>query len=1219
MSVIDPRGDTLQSEQQERLESWLIEFDRCWSPEQLRVRVRALPTQAPWRQAALLEMVKIDLERRWQRGERVGLADYLRDYPELGTPQTVSAELIRAEFEVRRQFGVAVDPVEFLRLYGARAEELGALLACMPVPTLAPRETILTNPGAVGTPPTYGYELLGELGRGGMGVVYKARQTGLDRIIALKKILSDQLAGPQERARFHAEAQAAARLQHPNIVQIHEVGEEAGQPFLAMEYVEGESLAQRLAAGPLPARQAAELVTVLARAMDHAHSRGVVHRDLKPANVLLQIDFVTRRQGDKEIEAGPLSLSPGLPVSLSSVVAKITDFGLAKRIDDSAGGLTQSGALLGTPAYMAPEQALGASHLVGPLADVWSLGVILYETLTGRPPFQAESALETLRQVAYQEPVRPSALNERVPLDLETITLKCLQKEPHTRYCSAAFLADDLDRFLRGEAICARPVGTLVRAWKWSRRNPWVAALLAAVLVTLLAGMTVSLYFAREAGNQAREAGAHAQQAETSAHEERQARETAQKRLDQIEKANVILGSIFSGLDPQAEEKGGPALRVQLGDRLDEAARLLEGEAIGDARTVARLQNLLGQSLLGLGHYDKALPLLEKSRQTSESELGRDHPDTLTTKNNLAMLYYAQGEYVKAESLHVEVLRLRKKELGADHADTLNSMNNLAALSKAQGNYERAERLFLEVLRLREKNLGSRHPYTLKSKNNLATLYLYKGKHVEAEPLLLEVLRLREKVLEVDHPDTLTSKNNLAMLYKDQRKYELAEPLFLETLRLREKKLGADHADTLMCKNNLASLYQAQGNYERAELLLLEVLQLYEKKLGAQHPRTLTSKNNLAMAYYAQEKHVKAKPLLLEVLRLREKVLGADHPDTLTSKNNLAVLYQSQGMYERAEPLLLEVRRLREKRLGADHPDTLTSKSNLARVYQGLGKHVEAEPLYLEVLRLREKELGADHPEILDIKNSLGALYWSMRKLEKSVPLFEEVLRLSIVKLGAAQPKTINRAFNLGVNYRDANRLDDAVRLFDEWLPRSKTALSEGHSFRQFGLSVGAATYQLAGKHDKSEPLWRQRLEFLQRTYGPESPVAAGAMADLASSLLVQEKYVEAESLLRDCLRIREKSQPGQWITFNTRTELGEALLGQKKYSAARPLLVGGYEDLQKLEAMIPPPFRAALIQKAIQRIVHLYQATGEKDEAARWRKKLQEAKNPAPGQRPMK
>jgi predicted Ser/Thr protein kinase len=1090
MAVIDPRRGTLNREQQEQLEGWLIDFDCRWSPEQLCVRVPALPADAPWRLPALIEMVKIDLERRWQCGERVGLADYLRDYPELGSAQTVGADLIRAEYDVRRQFGETVDPVEFLGPYGTtRIEELAALLAGTPEPTLVGPEPDGTLVGAAGLRSVQAYEVLGELGRGGMGVVYKARQAGLDRVVALKKILADQLAGPHERARFHAEAQAVARLQHPNIVQIHHVGEEDGEPFLVMEYVEGESLAQRLAAGPLPAQQAAELVAVLARAMDHAHSRGVVHRDLKPANVLLaRTDVASFQLADSsQTPIGKLETCRH-----DNLVPKITDFGLAKRLDVGAGILTRPGALLGTPAYMAPEQAVGQTHLVGPAADLWSLGVILYEALTGRRPFQAESALETLRQVAYHEPVPPSALNQRLPRDLETITLECLRKEPRRRYGSAALLADDLDRFLSGEAIRARPVGAAERAWKWARRNPWVAGLVAAVLGTALAGTALSLHFALEAHHRAREAGAHAQQAEISAQKERQAREMAQKRLVQIEKANEILGSIFSELDPRAEVKGGPALRVQLGERLDEAARLLEGEAIGDGLTVARLQHLLGSSLMGLGHFEKALPLLEKARATRERGLGPDHRDTLSSKNDLALLYHVQGKNEMAESLH------------------------------------------------------------------------------------LEVLQSRQKKLRPNHPDILSSKNNLAAVYHAQRKYDRAEPLLLEVLRQREEQLGKGHLQTLGSKTNLANLYLAQRKYDRAESLLLEVLPLFEKQRGADHPDILLVRNHLATLYQLQRKYDRAVPLIMEGLRLRENKLGKDHPETWRSKTNLALLYQAQRTYDKAEPLFREVLQRRETKLGADHLDTLNSRRHLA------------------------------------------SLYWLMRKLDRSVPLLEETLCLSIGKLGAAQPETIQAAFLLAVNYRDANRLDDAIALFDEWLPRGQTVLTEEHPVRQFGVREGAATYQRARKHDRAEPLLRQRLDFLRSKTGSNAPFTTGAKADLASSLLAQEKYAEAETLLRDCLRIRERAQAGLWTTFSNRSMLGAALLGQKKYAEARPLLVGGYQGLEQVQAKIPPQVRAVCLEEALQRVVQLYQATGKENEAARWRKKLYKAKKAA-APKPMK
>jgi tRNA A-37 threonylcarbamoyl transferase component Bud32 len=302
-----------------------------------------------------------------------------------------------------------------------------------------------------------GYEILGVLGHGAMGVVYKARHLKLNRLVALKMVLAGPHARPQELARFHTEAEAVARLQHPHIVQIYEVGEHDGLPFFSLEYIDGTSLSQRIDGKPQPPREAAALVEQLAQAMAIAHERGIIHRDLKPANVLLT------REG----------------------TAKIADFGLAKRLEDDS-ALTKAGTLMGTPSYMSPEQARGEIDEVGPLADLYSLGAILYELLTGRPPFAGTTMLDTLTQVRNQEPVPPSRLQPKCPRDLETIALKCLEKEPGKRYANCEALANDLQLFIAGKPIKARPVSVAERAWRWCRRNPRVAALSTVVGVLLI-------------------------------------------------------------------------------------------------------------------------------------------------------------------------------------------------------------------------------------------------------------------------------------------------------------------------------------------------------------------------------------------------------------------------------------------------------------------------------------------------------------------------------------------------------------------------------------------------------------------------------------------------------------------------------------------------------------------------------------------------------------
>ncbi len=309
--------------------------------------------------------------------------------------------------------------------------------------------------------------MIEKIASGGMGTVYLARQKSLRRTVALKTVLAGEQATAEELQRFRKEAEAAAQLDHPGIVPIFEVGEHDGQPFFSMGYVEGGSLAARIKEGPLPCTRAAELVREVAEAVGYAHDRGIIHRDLKPSNILLDRD--------------------GHP--------KVSDFGLAKEVSGLS-HLTLPGQVLGTPSYMSPEQAAGKTDEIGPAADLYSLGALLYRLVTGRPPFQAATPVETLRQVLEQEPVSPQRLNGSVSRDLETICLKCLQKEPTKRYENARALGEDLRRFLAGEPIQARPVGSIERLWRWCRRNQTVAALGGGFVLSLLIGIMATSYFA---------------------------------------------------------------------------------------------------------------------------------------------------------------------------------------------------------------------------------------------------------------------------------------------------------------------------------------------------------------------------------------------------------------------------------------------------------------------------------------------------------------------------------------------------------------------------------------------------------------------------------------------------------------------------------------------------------------------------------------------------
>jgi hypothetical protein len=382
--------------------------------------------------------------------------------------------------------------------------------------------TFLSRPSSgPAWPAVNGYEILGKLGDGGMGVVYQARDRRLDRLVALKMMVSGPHAEAEALARFRLEAEAVARLRHANIVQIYDVGEHGGLPYLALEFVDGGNLAQLIGGRPQPAELAAEFVQTLGRAVHYAHQQGIVHRDLKPANVLLQRPDPSGLSKDSAPPQPSGSCRRGADLTL-----KITDFGIARRLENEAGN-TPSQAVLGTPSYMAPEQAAGKSKQVGPAADVYALGVMLYELLTGRPPFLGTSPLATLQQVVGQEPVPPRQLQAKIPRDLDTICLKCLHKKPDRRYPSAQALVDDLERFLAGKPILARPVGRSERLGKWVRRRPAVAVLLVALLSSSVAALaTVTALWLRTAG--ALEGAEQAQAAEAAAHQKAEAARSAE-------------------------------------------------------------------------------------------------------------------------------------------------------------------------------------------------------------------------------------------------------------------------------------------------------------------------------------------------------------------------------------------------------------------------------------------------------------------------------------------------------------------------------------------------------------------------------------------------------------------------------------------------------------------------------------------------------------------
>lgn len=801
-----------------------------------------------------------------------------------------------------------------------------------------------------------GYEIYEELGRGGMGVVFRARQLGLDRMVALKMIRDGVLASVEDRRRFQVEAHAVARMQHPNIVQIHEVAEHQGRHFFSLEYLAGGSLAQELRGVPQPSRAAAEMVETLARAVHAAHEQHTLHRDLKPGNILLTPE--------------------GTP--------KIADFGLAKRLD-AATGLTSSGALMGTPSYMAPEQALGKISEVGPAADIYALGAILYEMLAGHPPFLGETPLDTLQQVITDEPVPPRRLQPKVAVDLEVICLKCLHKDPRRRYVAAQDLADDLRQFLAGEPIRARPTGRAELAWRWCRRKPALATTAGVAAAALLSGIGLAVALAvtqtraaRALEEKQQQTAAALERALDAAEKERQARAIADKRLAQLDKANQILASIFGDLEPRSEEREGKPLRAILGERLEKAATQLNEEAVGDPLVVARLQDTLGNSLRALSFPDKAVALHTKARTTHEKLLGPDAPETYTSTDLLAVALQEAGQLKTALPLLVEILDKRRRQIGADDIKTIESINNLAAAYLADEQFPKALALFEELLQKVKAKYGPDDSQTLDAMNNLAVAYQLDGQYGKAVPVLEQVLENVKAKFGLKSLSTLSSMNNLASAYHDAKQLDKALPLYVQALAGRRELLGPEHTDVLLCLNNLGMAYVDSGDPARAVPLLEEALEKRKKKLGADHPDTLVSTKNLAQALTKAGELARAEPLLGDLLVKAKQAYGADDPRTAARMGQLAQNLLQQKKFGEAEPLWRDCLRVCQKTEPAAWT-TFNTQSLLGAALAGQRKFTDAEPLLLagyhglaERLKKTPKQV---QPALLAVAQRLVDLY----------------------------------------------------------------------------------------------------------------------------------------------------------------------------------------------------------------------------------------------------
>jgi len=808
----------------DELEQMLLRFEDAWN-EGVPTDLRGFcPPQSDL--AFVKELVRIDMARRKSRNLPIEVCRYMAAFPELESEQV----------------------------------SLNEFASCTNVDSKTP-----CTGGALSLRPAPGYEILGELGRGGMGIVYKARQTNLNRVVALKMIRSSEIASNEELARFRGEAEAVAALTHRHIVQLHEFGTHDGMPYFTLEYMPGGSLADRVKDAPLAARDAAELVEGLALGVAEAHLHNVIHRDLKPGNVLLAAD--------------------GTP--------KIADFGLAKRADAALtdASLTRTGDVIGTPQYMSPEQARGEKN-IGPATDIWALGAILYRVLTGRPPFLGATAMETIQQVTDSEPISPRSLVPTTPRDLETICAKCLQKEPARRYATAKELAEDLRRFLDGQPILARPVSVLERGVKWARRRPAAATALG-LLVSLVIGLGIGLW---AVNRERRRTATERDQKNTALETETKARiltmNTLRKLTDDVVEKQMLrrVGGLTDDdkrflreIQAQYEE-----FATLAGSSAEQ--RIIQAE--GRYR-VASISATLGETAAAESHYTQALELYRDLLNELPAHAGV-RKSRARARNNLGLLYLTTGRPKQAEAILAESLAEKvhlanespaDMELQFDLASTHAVIGRLCYESDRLADAAKSYSTAIEIQKRSVAQAIDRPEYRQQlalNYYNLADIYNNLGKSKEAETACAEAIAL-QKSLSVEHPTRVEYRRDLA------GSYHVSTILHLTSARLTEA--------IEMCRAALS----------------------IRKKLVAEFPVHFEMRQELSLSYNLlgillgkTKKDKEADEALAESQRIQEQ-LAIDFPNVPDCRHDLAgtmvnraSLARNRGDYVGAQRLLAE-------------------------------------------------------------------------------------------------------------------------------------------------------------------------------------------------------------------------------------------------------------------------------------------------------------------------
>jgi len=973
------------------------------------------------------------------------------------------------------------------------------------------------------------YRILSLLGQGGMGAVYLAEQENPRRTVALKVIRPGCVSRELLR-RFEHEAQVLGRLQHPGIAQIFEAGTAdlggGPQPFFAMELIRGAPLLQYAEEHRLGTRQRLELMARICDAVEHAHQNGVIHRDLKPGNILV----------DPTVPGGQ---------------PKILDFGVARATDvdlQTATLRTDVGQLVGTVPYMSPEQSTGDPDLLDTRSDVYALGVICYELLAGRLPYDLRRKMiaEAVLIIRHEDPAPLSSINAVFRGDVETIVGKALEKDKHRRYQSAASLASDFRCYLGDLPISARAPSVGYQLEKLARRHKALIAGFLVTFVVVLVGGAVS--------------GWQAIRATRAERDTREALRQSRIEAAKFQAVSEFLREMLASANPDLAR--GRELTVR--EILDHAAGRIEGGSLRrEPEVEAAVRATLGTTYQGLGLYDLAGRHLGTALALRLGQSGEGSSEVAGYRLSLAGVLFDKADYrAMAEQVELALAEYRRDH-GEESLEVARCMEFEAKLAYVAQDLPKSQALHERALNLRRKLLGE------------------------------------------DHGSVAISLHNLSFVARARRADQEAERYSRAALEVLRRVHGPDHPDVVAALNNLSETQVGLGDHVAAEATLREALEVAKRVTGDEHPAVANVLWRLGGVLEAKGDYDAAEPLLRRSLALRRKLLGGEHPDVATSMTALGRALSGKGDHAGAEALFTETLELRRKLLGPDHTAIASSLQDLGDLMAERRQYDKAEALFREALELWKKHLGEDHPDAIECQNVLAVTLQNRGKLEEAEAVFRDALARSRRLHGDEDPRTAKMVNNLATVLFRRGRKDGVESMFREALAVRKKRLSRGHPAICETLENLAYVLEARGDWAGAEPLYREAQDLGRSRLPPEHPKVVSISRHLWSNLLKQKKWAEAEVVLREVLEARRrKLPPDEFASDDAIGPLVDVLTEQGKLDELERFVLD-------VHARVEASPRAKLPGKrrALERIIRFYRSHDRAEEARPWEEKLETLK----------